>query len=114
MTTRIEQVLADAAERATMLRVEGHPVQAQSIERLAAEVRAALSEFLDWMPESAAALYTGRSPQYLRERFGRWSERGLAEFRGTERYYRRCALEHRGNADAAREAGRRVARGDAA
>lgn len=110
----IEQVLADAAERATMLRMEGHPIQAGAIERVLAEVRAALPEYLEWLPESAACLYTGRSPEYLRARFGRWQARGLAEFRGRVRYFRRCALEHRGNADAIREAGRRAARGDAA
>lgn len=110
----IEQVLADASERATTLRYEGHPVQAQAIERVVADVRAVLGEFMDWMPESAAVLYTGRSREYLRARFARLAERGLAEWRGRVRYFRRCALEHRGNADAARQEGRRAAKGDAA
>ncbi len=73
-----------------------------------------LGEFMDWMPESAAVLYTDRSREYLRARFARLAERGLAEWRGRVRYFRRCALEHRGNADAARQEGRRAAKGDAA
>ena len=111
---KLEDVLADAAERATMLRIEGHPVQASAIERVTADTRSALSEYLTWLSESEAELYTGRRQDYLRARFARWQERGLAEWRGKVRYFRRCVLEHRGNADAAKAAGQRAARGDAA
>ena len=104
----LEQVLADAAERVTHLRIEGHPVQAASVERLAGEIREALKEYLGWLDESAAVLYTGRSKEYLRIRFPALMDRGLAEWRGRVRYFRRCCLEHRGNADAARQAGRRA------
>lgn len=43
--TALEQVLADAAERVTALKSEGHPVQANSLDRLIGEVRAALPEY---------------------------------------------------------------------
>lgn len=106
----IEEILANAAERATMLRSEGHPVQAQSIERITSEVRAALGEFLTWVSEPDAITYTGRSVEYLRGRFGAWKERGLAEWRGPVRFYRRAVLEHRGNVEAMKARGERAAR----
>lgn len=105
----LEDTLADLRERVTMLRMEGHPVQAASLERALTELVAALPEYLAVLSEADAVTYTGRSAAYLRARFGAWAERGLAEWRGRVRYYRRCVLEHRGNADIAREAGRRAA-----
>ena len=108
MTT--EDVLADLRERITMLRVEGHPVQASSVERAIDQLVATLPEYLEWLSEADATGYTGRSAEYLRARFARWESRGLATWRGRTRWYRRCVLEHRGNVAAAREAGRRAAR----
>lgn len=105
----LEQTLADLRERVTMLRVEGHPVQAASVERAIEQLVACLPEYLVLLSEGDAVTYTGRSPAYLRARFGAWHSRGLAEWKGRVRYYRRCVLEHRGNADIAREAGRRAA-----
>jgi hypothetical protein len=103
-----EDVLADLRERITMLRVEGHPVQAASVERAVEQLVAALPEYLALLSEAEAVTYSGRSLAYLRARFGAWHSRGLAEWHGRVRYYRRCVLEHRGNADIAREAGRRA------
>lgn len=105
----LETTLADLRERVTMLRVEGHPVQAASVERAIEQMVACLPEYLVLLSEGDAVTYTGRSPAYLRARFGAWQSRGLAEWKGRVRYYRRCVLEHRGNADIAREAGRRAA-----
>lgn len=104
----IEDVLADLRERVTMLRVEGHPVQASSVERAIEQLVATLPEFLVLLSEAEAMTYSGRSLSYLRARFGAWHARGLAEWHGRARQYRRCVLEHRGNADIAREAGRRA------
>lgn len=105
----LEQTLADLRERVTLLRMEGHPVQAASLERAIEAVRDALPEYLAFLSEAEAVTYTGRSLDYLRGRFGGWYARGLAEWRGKARVYRRCALEHRGNADLAHAAGRRAA-----
>lgn len=113
----LEQVLADAAERVTHLKIEGHPVQAASLERLVEEVRNAegMSEYLTWLDEGAAMLYEGRrTHESLRLRFPALLDRQMAKWVGKVRYFRRCALEHRGNADAARQAGRRAGRGEAA
>ena len=105
-----EDVVADLRERVTLLRMEGHPIQASSMERALDQVLETLGEFTAWLSEGEATGYTGRSAEYLRARFGRWAERGLAKFEGRTRWYRRCVLEHRGNVAAAREAGRRAAR----
>lgn len=112
-----EEVIANLHERVTMLRAEGHPIQAQSMARAIEELVATLPEYLTWLTEGEAVLYTGRSVQYLRARFGAWAARGMARWdpaRPRIRQFRRCVLEHRGNADAARELGRRVARGESA
>jgi hypothetical protein len=109
-----EDVLADLRERITMLRVEGHPVQAASVERAVEQLVESLPEYLSWLSETEATGYTGRTSEYLRARFARWESRGLAMWRGRTRWYRRCVLEHRGNVAAAREAGRRAARDVAA
>lgn len=110
----VEQVLADALERAALLRSEGHPIQAATIERVVAEVKAALPEFSTWVSETDAMLFTGRKADYLRARFPFWEQRGLAAFHGRIRFFRRCVLEHRGNPEAVRGAGRRAIAGDAA
>ena len=110
----IEDVLANVAERITMLRVEGHPVQAASLDRAVAEMRAELPEYLTWLSEAEAMTYTGRKADYLRARFAGWKAREMAEWKGKMRYFRRCVLEHRGNTDAARAAGMRAGRGSAA
>ena len=105
----LETTLADLRERVTVLRYEGHTIQAASVERAIEQLVACLPEYLVLLSEGDAVTYTGRSPAYLRARFGAWQSRGLAEWKGRVRYYRRCVLEHRGNADIAREAGRRAA-----
>lgn len=106
----LEQAVADVRERVMMLRVEGHPVQAASVERALDELLAALPEYLAFLSEREATDYSGRSVEYLRARFAKWADRGLAEWRGRNRFYRQCVLEHHGNVSAAREAGRRAGR----
>jgi hypothetical protein len=105
----LEQVLADARERAQMLRIEGHPAQAASIERVCDDVAAAAEDYLNWLSESEARLRSNCSVAWLRTRFARWAESGLAEQRGRDRYYRAVIVPQRANLEAARAAGRRAA-----
>ena len=107
----VEQVLADARERVTALRFEGHPIQAASVARVVEDVAAALTEYLTTLSEAEAMLYTGRKADYLRALFAAWEARGLAMWDEPrrQRRFRRCVLEHRGNAEAARAAGERAA-----
>ena len=44
----------------------------------------------------------GRGTRWLRAQFGEWAGLGLAEFRGSKRYYRRLIVPRRANLEAAR------------
>jgi hypothetical protein len=109
----LEIVLADAREEAAILRSHSHKAQADSMEKICDAVAAAMADYLALLTESEAMLYTGLKLPALRRRFTSLAARGLALWDGKRRLYRRCALEHRGNAEAAHEAGRRAARGAA-
>lgn len=107
----LETVLADAREDAKILRSHSHQAQAESIEQVCAAVAKAMADYLCWMSEAEAELFTGLKTPALRARFRSLMERDLAKWgeRG-QRLYRRLGLEHRGNSEAAKEAGRRAAR----
>lgn len=112
MTNRsLEDVLADARERAAILRSEGHGLQARSIEQLCDEVKSArdMRMYLDWLDEPDAALYAGREAVTLRRHFAALESRDMARWHNGRRQYRRQALDHRGNAEQARAAGERAA-----
>jgi hypothetical protein len=108
----LEQVLADARGEAAVLRSHGHILQAESVEKVVDAVAASMADYLTKLTESEAMLFTGRKQPYLRDRFAAWERRGLAVWdeHGRRRLYRRLALEHRGNHEAALEAGREAAR----
>jgi len=108
----LEQVLADAREEAAVLRSHSHKAQAESIERVCAAVAEAMPDYLHWMTEAEAELYTGLKTAALRARFHALEERGLAKWDHDRRrrMYRRIGLEHRGNAEAAKQAGQLAVR----
>jgi hypothetical protein len=109
----LDELLANWRGEAAVLRARGHVADAKLLEQCADEVADTSSEYLTWLSEREAILYSGRSVDYLRGKFEQLALRGLAKAHGRTRYYRRACLEHRGNAEAARAAGRRAA-GDAA
>lgn len=104
----LEEVLADARGEAAVLRAHGHKGQAESIEKVCEAVTAAAYEYLNWLTEPEARLRSGHSTEYLRARFARWLEQGLARWDGRKRQYRAVVIPQRGNREAAREAGRRA------
>lgn len=110
-TLLLEDVLANARERVTMLRMEGHAHQALSIERVLDEVRTApdMRQYLEWLDEPDAALYSGRAVATLARHFVSLEKRFLARWHNGRRQYRRQALEHRGNPEAAKRRGAEVA-----
>jgi hypothetical protein len=111
VTPDLDQVLADARQEVVILRSNGNKLQAKTLERFADRVAASMVDYLTWLPEDRATLYSGLKAPALRSRFPSLELRGLAKWDegGRRRLYRRQALEHRGNAEAAREAGRRAA-----
>jgi hypothetical protein len=110
MSAVLEQVIADLQGEAAVLRRAGHAGQADRYIAIAEQIADSCPEWLHWLSEDEAMTYSGRARDYLRARFTEWEARGMAKTDGRHRSYRRCVLEHRGNALAAREAGRRAVR----
>ncbi len=109
-TPALDQVLADAAERAQHLRAEGHPVQAASIDRVVTDVRASMRSYLTVLSENEAMLRSGWGVGRLRGKFAEWEALGFAmlDAKGKRRY-RECIVPVHADRSAARLAG---ARGD--
>lgn len=112
----LDQVIADAREEAVILKSHGHRAQAATLLRFADKVAESMLDYLTWLTEDRATLYSGLKVPALRSRFPSLEQRDLAKWdeTGRRRLYRRIALEHRGNAEAAREAGRRAGKGESA
>ena len=91
----LERVLSDAEVEAAALRRNGHSQQADSILRLVEEVRTAAADYLEWLPEGAAMLRSGRGSDWLKARRDQWERDGLAYKRGRTWYYRRVCIETR-------------------
>lgn len=91
----LEQVIADAREEAQVLRANGHAHQAASVERVCDQVAAAASLFLEWVPERAATIRSGRGVDYYRTRFPQWEQDGLAKLEGRARWYRGVVVPRR-------------------
>lgn len=91
----LEQVVADAREEAQILRRNGHVNQAASLERLCELVQAAGALYLEWVPEGAAKLRSGKGVDYFRARFAQWERDGLAKLEGRTRYYRGVVVPRR-------------------
>lgn len=108
----LEQAIADARERAQVLRAEGHGLQALTLERFLDEMSDTddMRMYLDWLYESDAALYSGREPITLRRHFAALEARHMARWHNGRRQYRRQALDHHGNPSLERAKGREAAR----
>jgi hypothetical protein len=84
----LETVLADARQRAQLLRAEGHPVQAASIDRVCEDVSTTMKPYLTWQSETEAQLRSGWSVARLRGKFPEWEAVGFARLsdRGKREY----------------------------
>lgn len=104
----LDQVLADAREHASTLRLTGNTGQAQYVDQLCDRVAAAAEAYLRWLSEKEARLYSGLAARTLRRRFRELLEAGNARYgeRG-EREYRMSGLPRHADVAGAREAGRR-------
>lgn len=91
----IEQVLADLREEATLLDRFGETKRAEDRREIADRVTAALGDYLTWLGEGEAALWTGRSARTLRASFEQWQARGHARQVGRHRQYRADVLPRR-------------------
>lgn len=108
---RLENLLADWAEEATILKLNG--MSTATHDRFGAAVRDCMVAYLDWMTEQEAQLWSGWSANRLRSHFPEWMEQGLAEWVGegrrAKRRYRRQVVPRRADTAGAFEAGKRSA-----
>lgn len=111
----LAQVLADERGQAATLRAKGFAREADIADGILDRVKAAAEDYLTWLGEGDAELWSGLRPRTLRRRFrelldarnARYNDRG-------QREYRAAALPRRANLAAVREAARRGLRMPAA
>ena len=105
----LEQVLADWAENAQVLRKTGDERVAAVIEQIVGEMREASEDFIRWLTEEQAMNYAGHSRQWLRKRWTEWDEQGHVKKDGRKRYYRAVIIPRRVNIEAIRAEARKIA-----
>ena len=88
----IEQLLADYGEEAAILDRSGAKELAALKRQIVQEVTAALGDYLRWLSEAEAALWSSKSPRWLRDRFGAMVAAGDARRTGRHRQYRAASL----------------------
>lgn len=112
----LEGVLADAREEAAILRRNGHPAQADGLERLAASVARVAEPWMRWLSEDDAHTKSGRSVRWLRAQAPQWEalDPPMARRDGKRWLFRDAVIPQRQHISAAREDARRHARKDAA
>ncbi|HEY2377628.1 MAG TPA: hypothetical protein VGH98_16735 [Gemmatimonadaceae bacterium] len=88
-TLTLEQVLADAREHASTLKITGNSGQAAYLEQLLDCVASLTEDVRMFVGESDAALASGLAERTLRRRFNEWLETGHARYNvRNEREYR--------------------------
>lgn len=107
----LQQVITDARGEAAVLRRNGHPEQAASIEELCDRVQTAAEDFLRKINIHDARLKSGMSLRTLRRRFSELVDCGLAEYGPNgDMLFRAIAIPPRAQATVQRERGRHAAR----
>lgn len=106
-----EAAVADEREQANVLRLKGHPHDAQLLEQVVERLARAAEEYLTWLTEAEAGIRSGKSATWLRARFPAWEAAGHARLRGSHRReYLMLVVPQRVHPSAAREQGRRAGR----
>jgi len=115
MTESLEQVLADETEDIAVLRRLGHGDEADIRSRVVERVRAASEDFISWLTEREAMLWSGKKGDWFRSHRPAWERDGHArrsEHNARTWLYRRCVLPRGASIDAARADAERAARGE--
>lgn len=108
----IECVLADAHEEAATLRRNGYIAEADARERMLREIENATISYRSWRTEGEAALASGKSEAWFRQRFPQWLAQDLARYnplKPRQREYRALIVPRKANVEAAREEARQAA-----
>lgn len=112
MARSLEQVIADRRESANHAGWLGHAHDAELIRSVLDEVEEAAEDYLRWLSEAEAKLWTGHVTRWLRARYAELEPDGNAKTEHGKRFFRAICLPRRVNADQARAAGRRAASGE--
>lgn len=88
----IEQLLANYSEDAAILDRSGAKELAAQKRQVVEEVTIALGDYLRWLSEAEAALWSSKSPRWLRDRFEAMVASGDARRNGRHRQYRAASL----------------------
>lgn len=107
---KLAHVLADARADADMLDRRGHATEATSLRKLCNDIEAGAREYLTFLSEIDAALFTGETPRTLQRHFAALERRGHAYRQGRMRFYRECVLTPKADRRAAFDAGAAAAR----
>ncbi len=99
MREMLEEVLEDELRQAEVLKHNDHEHDAKLIKRICKRVSDATEDYLIFLNEKEASLWSAKSSEWLRARFPRWEKRGHAKKVGRLRSYRRIVLEPRVNVD---------------
>lgn len=108
--TDLATVLADMRSDAAVFRRRGNTHDAELLERVAKDVADAAEEFLTFIPETDAVLFSGHKVPWLRAQYDAWARRGHAKTIGRTRHYRQCVLPRRASTAQAYDAGVEAAR----
>lgn len=110
----LETVLADMRAKADALdRSHDRTGKAEMLREFAKRVEDTTEDYLKFLPEKEAVLWSGHAKVWLRQRYPHWERLGHAKKREHdrgERTYRRCILPRRADTAAARADAARTAR----
>ena len=109
----LRQAIADAREDAAVLRRNGHPAQAESLERSADHIARAAEPFTRTLSLSEARLKSGASLRWLKAKAREWADLGFAECVQGEWRILDCLVPQRIHASAVRAQGAEDATRDA-
>jgi hypothetical protein len=115
VTRPLDTVLADYRSDADALARTGHDADAKLIRQICKDVELAAEDFLVFLPETDAQLWSGKGSTYLHARFAMWERLGHAKWSShgrRQRLYRRCILPRRAQIDKVVADAGRAARGD--
>lgn len=111
----LETVLADYRASADALDRTHSASTSKLIRQICKEVEDAAEDFIVFLGETEAILWSGYSKEWLRARYTKWERVGHAKMRDhgkRDRMYRRCILPRRADLAAARADAMRTARAE--
>jgi class 3 adenylate cyclase len=95
MSKSLEQVIADGRADADALARNLDARLAKIIRMILGDVEEAARDYLTFLSEPDAILWSGKSAHYLRARHKDWMDAGHARLKGRVRYYRAIVLPRR-------------------